>query len=461
MTITTSPDKPVRSDSATFPAKADAWVEWFSDEAVPGINAAIAAFNLNDVRDTSTSSVAIGSGSKSFTVSGGKSFAGGMWLVLADDAAPSTNSMVGQVTSYDSGTGALVVNVPTNGVFGSGTKTAWIISLTAAPSSAISAAMTPVAAAATLAAGRSALEVYSDTETDTAISDAIAALPAATPSHAFRNRCINGDFSVDQEYAAASTTFTAGAAYKRAIDMFYAWCTGANVTGQQVTVSGQKRYRFTGATSNTLVGFLHSIEAANSADLAGGGATFSVKLKSSSLTTVNWQAYYANTNDTFGTLASPTRTSIASGSFTITTTEARYAATLTGINSAATTGIEIALTTGALTAGNTLDVGEFQLEKGVVAVGDVVFETVDIALQEARCRHGFFEKVVMVVNTASAYITQVNFTKKRVNPTIGTASFNTGSGATFSLTGDKVLYQSANHSAIASATIPLTCGLHG
>lgn len=312
---------------------------------------------------------------------------------------------------------------------------------------------------------RTALEVYGTTETYTQaeVDAAIAAIPVppVTPSHAFRNRAINGDFSVDQEYAGASTTFTAGAAYKRAIDMFYAWCTGANVTGQQVTVSGLKRYRLTGAASNTLVGLLHSIEAKNSADLAGGDATFSVKLKSTSLTTVNWAAYYANTNDTFGTLASPTRTSIASGSFTITTTEDRYAATLTGINSAATTGIEIALTTGALTAGNTLDVGEFQLEQGDIAVADVAFEKVDVALQEARCQHGFFEKIDMVVNTASAYISQVSFVKKRTTPTVGTPSFNTGSGATFSLVGVSNLYQSANHSAIASATIPLTCGLHG
>lgn len=302
-------------------------------------------------------------------------------------------------------------------------------------------------------------ETYSDTETDEAISTAIAALPTATPSTPFRNRCINGDFAVDQEYAGASTTFTAGAAYKRAIDMFYAWCTGANVTGQQVTVSGLNRYRFTGAASNTLVGFLHSMQADNSADMAGGDATFSVKLKSTSLTTVNWAAYYANTTDTFGTLASPTRTSIASGSFTITSTEARYAATF-AVPSGATTGIEIALTTGALTAGNTLDVGEFQPEKGAIALADIEFEKVDIALQEARCRHGFFEKVQLVVDGAAAYKSQMGYTPKRTTPTLGTPTFNTGSGATFT-NGEDFIHAVTNHSTIAAATIPLTCGLHG
>ena len=311
---------------------------------------------------------------------------------------------------------------------------------------------------------RTALEVYgtAETYTQTEVDAAIAAIPVppVTPSHAFRNRAINGDFSVDQEYAGASTTFTAGAAYKRAIDMFYAWCTGANVTGQQVTVLGLKRYRLTGAASNTLVGLLHSIEAANSADMAGGDATFSVKLKSTSLTTVNWEAFYANSNDAFGTLASPTRTSIASGSFTITTTEDRYAATF-AVPSGATTGIEIALTTGALTAGNTLDVGEFQPEPGAIDLVDIEFEKVDIALQEARCRHGWFEKLVLVVGTASSFRVQTTFARKRVTPTIGTVTFNTGSGATFSV-GNGYIYALTDHNtSYASATIPLTCGLHG
>ena len=312
----------------------------------------------------------------------------------------------------------------------------------------------------TQAEAQSALGVYSTTEVDDAIDAAVAAVPTS-PSHNFRNRIVNGNFIVDQEYVAASTTFTSGAAYKRAIDMFYAWCTGANVTGQQVTVSGLKRYRFTGAASNTLVGLLHSIEAANSADLAGGDATFSVKLSSTSVTSVTWAAYYANTTDTFGTLASPTRTSIATGTFTITSTEARYSASLTGISSSATTGIEIALTTGALTAGNTLDVGEFQLEKGAIDLADIEFEKVDIALQEARCRHGWFEKLVLIVGTASSYRVQTTFARKRVTPTIGTVTFNAGSGATFSISNGSI-YALTNHNIdYAAATIPLLCGLHG
>jgi hypothetical protein len=92
----------------------------FAEEA----NAAALAMNMNDTSDTSASSVLIGTGAKSFTVTAGKSFLGGMFLVIADTAAPSTNWMIGQVTSY-AGT-ALVMNITAVG--GSGTKSAWTIS---------------------------------------------------------------------------------------------------------------------------------------------------------------------------------------------------------------------------------------------------------------------------------------------------------------------------------------------
>lgn len=88
------------------------------------INAQAIALNLNSTTDASTTSNAIGTGSKTFTVSASKSFLGGMFLSIADAAAPSTNSMFCQVTSY-SGT-TLVVNVIS--IIGSGTKTSWAIS---------------------------------------------------------------------------------------------------------------------------------------------------------------------------------------------------------------------------------------------------------------------------------------------------------------------------------------------
>lgn len=127
MTITALPTAPARSDPpATFITRADALMAALST-LVTEVNAATLAMNLNATSDTSASSVLIGTGAKSFTVSAGKSFLGGMYLVIADAAAPSTNWMMGQVTSY-SGT-ALVMNILAVG--GSGTKTSWLISQSA------------------------------------------------------------------------------------------------------------------------------------------------------------------------------------------------------------------------------------------------------------------------------------------------------------------------------------------
>ena len=124
MTITALPTAPARSDPpATFITRADALMAALST-LVTEVNAATLAMNLNATSDTSASSVAIGTGAKTFTVSAGKSFLGGMFLVIADTAAPSNNYMVGEVTSY-SGT-SLVMNVTS--IKGSGTKTAWTIS---------------------------------------------------------------------------------------------------------------------------------------------------------------------------------------------------------------------------------------------------------------------------------------------------------------------------------------------
>jgi hypothetical protein len=182
-----------------------------------------------------------------------------------------------------------------------------------------------------------------------------------------RNRIINGNMATDQRNAGAAQTITAGAALAYSVDRWYAYCTGANVTGQQVAgaTANQYRYGFTGAASVTAINFAQRIEAINSADLAGTTATLSVDLANSLLTTVTWTAYYANTTDTFGTLASPTVTSIATGTFTITSTVTRYNAQIS-IPSAATTGLQIVLSVGAQTSG-TWTIGNVQLEVGTKA----------------------------------------------------------------------------------------------
>lgn len=75
---------------------------------------------------TSSTSVAIGTGSKSFTASTGKLWVVGVVLQIASASAP-TNYMHGIVTAYNSGTGALTVNVLDIG--GSGTLADWNVTL--------------------------------------------------------------------------------------------------------------------------------------------------------------------------------------------------------------------------------------------------------------------------------------------------------------------------------------------
>ena len=201
-----------------------------------------------------------------------------------------------------------------------------------------------------------------------------------------RNRIINGDMDTDQRNAGAAQTFTAAAALAYSVDRWYGYCTGANATGQQIAgaTAGQFRYRFTGAASVTGIGFGQRIEQLNSADLANTTATLSVDLANSLLTTVTWTAFYATTANTFGTLASPTRTQIATGTFTVNSTVTRYSTNIS-VPAAATTGVEIVFTVGAQTSG-TWTIGNVQLETGTVATP---FERRSYGKELALCQRYF------------------------------------------------------------------------
>ena len=177
-----------------------------------------------------------------------------------------------------------------------------------------------------------------------------------------RNILINGAMAIDQRNAGASQTITAGSALAYTIDRWYAYCTGANATGQRVagTAPNQYNYRFTGASSVSKIGFAQRIEATNCQHLAGRTATLSVDLANSLLTTITWVASYATTADAFGTIASPTKTQIATGTFTVNSTLTRYATSI-AIPAGATTGIEIEFSVGSQTSG-TWTIGRVQLE---------------------------------------------------------------------------------------------------
>ena len=256
-----------------------------------------------------------------------------------------------------------------------------------------------------------------------------------------RNRIINGNMAVDQRNAAASQTITAAAALAYTVDRWYGYCTGANVTGQQVAgaTANQYRYQFTGAASVTAIGFGQRIEALNCADLAGTTATLSVVLSNSLLTTVTWTAYYANTTNTFGSLASPTVTSIATGTFTVTSTAATYSANI-AIPAAATTGIQILFTVGAQISG-TWVIGNVQLEQGSVATP---FERPLYSKQLADCQRYFqyFDFIALYgqATNAGTYVRQyITFpVQLRSNPTLTYSSITLNGNSGFTIYNAKV-----------------------
>jgi hypothetical protein len=234
----------------------------------------------------------------------------------------------------------------------------------------------------------------------------------------FRNTLTNGSFLVDQRNASASQTITSGAALAYTTDRWYAYCTGANVTGQRIAGSApfQYNYRFTGATSNTLVGFGQRIEAANSFNCAGATATLSAYIKSSSLTSITWSLYYATTIDSFGTIASPTRTLIATGTFTINSTLTRYS-TQISVPAAATTGLELVFTTGALVASQTLEFTGVQLEQNYQPTP---FEQRPVGVELALCQRYYWR---VTSSTIYGYLTTFENVAYTVN-SIGCALRN-------------------------------------
>ena len=215
----------------------------------------------------------------------------------------------------------------------------------------------------------SAINIAGGTKGQVPVQSAVGTTTFMDSSFGFKNRIINGGMALDQRNAGASQTITAAAALAYTVDRWYAYCTGANVTGQQIAgayTSSQYRYQFTGAASVTAIGFGQRIEQKNCFDLANTTATLSCYISNSLLTTVTWTAYYATTTaDTFGTLASPTVTQIATGTFTVSNTRTQYTTNIS-IPSAATTGIQILFTVGAQTSG-TWVIDSVQLEKSSTA----------------------------------------------------------------------------------------------
>lgn len=261
-----------------------------------------------------------------------------------------------------------------------------------------------------------------DATTKGYVDTAVAAIPALPG----KNRLINGDMAIDQRNEGSAQTFTAAAAVAYCIDRWYASCTGANITGQRVagTSPNQFAYRLTGAASVTGVLFGQRIEAANIADLVSADVAVSLKVKSSSLTSLTWTAYYANAADDFSA-----KTQIATG--TISSISSTLAAKSFTFNAGANAanGICIEFTGGALLATHTLQIEVVQLESGTTATA---FERRLYSERLAACRRYLpaFKATATsefiahghAINATSAFLWYQFDVEARIPPTGVTAS---------------------------------------
>ena len=230
-----------------------------------------------------------------------------------------------------------------------------------------------------------------------------------------RNRIINGDMETVQR--ATTATVTAGTAVPTAstgypcCDRWFVYSTGANVTAAHDFVfsasvpdgTGPKRIlQVTGAASVTAIGIGQRIEQKNMLDMQGQTCTLSAYISNSLLTTVTWTASYANTTNTFGTIGTPTKTLIATGTFTVTSSLVRYSASFS-IPGTVTSGIEILFTVGAQTSG-TFSLSSPQFEVGSVATP---FERLSYSTQFSLCQryYQFYNNsLVFGYNVSGGYI---------------------------------------------------------
>jgi hypothetical protein len=140
---------------------------------------------------SSTASLTVGGGTKNLTVEAGKNLAAGMSVKIASAANP-TAWMHGDVLSYDSGSGALAVNV--THTQGAGTYASWIVSLSA-PYVGRSLPYVALSAGATLTAPDLGKFIEVTANTFTLAFDAAASLGSGW--YAFLRNAGSGDITLD------------------------------------------------------------------------------------------------------------------------------------------------------------------------------------------------------------------------------------------------------------------------
>lgn len=277
----------------------------------------------------------------------------------------------------------------------------------------------------------------------------------------FKNRVINGQFSISQRGTAAQTvtagnaipTQTASAASGYYIDRWFTYSVGGNVTIAPATVGTVPVGQITGGASVTQVGVGQRIEGANLVDIAGNKATLSFAMSNSLLTTASVYVYYANTADTFGTIAIPTKTLIDSGvGFAVSSTLSSYRLILT-MPTNVTSGVEILFVVDGQTSG-TWNITNVQLERGTV---NTAYDYRPIGYEMMLCQR-YLEVIAIQAfrtsgfNTTAAATTNYGnvpmLVAKRITPfVLGTITYSNSSAITYTPSTNAISWTITNTSA--------------
>lgn len=149
---------------------------------------------------------------------------------------------------------------------------------------------------------------------------------------------------------------------------------------------------FTGAASTTAIYLAQRLESRDTNQIKNKTVTFSCEISNSLLTSVIWEVFRPTTSDdVHGTIATPTQTLIASGTFTVTSTLTRYSATF-ALPDLASRGLEVRLRVGAQTSG-TWVIARPQLEEGSIAT---TFNCGNFSEESFRCRRYYLSTNMLV-----------------------------------------------------------------
>jgi hypothetical protein len=167
------------------------------------------------------------------------------------------------------------------------------------------------------------------------------------------------------------------------------WCIAASGgTPAYAFSSANESVTFTGAASTTAIYLLQRLESRDTNRIKSKTVTFSCEISNSLLTSVIWEVFRPTTsNDTHGTIATPTQTLIASGTFTVSSTLTRYSATFT-LPDLVSRGLEVRLRVGTQTSGTWI-VARLQLEEGSLATN---FNCGDFSQELERCQRYYWKQ---------------------------------------------------------------------